>query len=152
MAFYQLHQEQVLKTSLEEIWDFISSPENLKQITPPHMLFEITSRSREGKIYPGMIISYKVKPLPYFKTTWVTEITQVENKVFFVDEQRIGPYKMWHHEHWLEATADGVKMTDIITYQPPLGILGTVANHLVIRKKLDEIFASRKGSLLEIFG
>lgn len=132
---------------MEELWDFISSPGNLKEITPDYMGFDITSDELPDKMYPGMIISYKVSPLPGFKTTWVTEITQVKDNHFFVDEQRVGPYKMWHHQHILEESEDGVLMKDIVTYQPPFGIIGAMANKLIIEKKLREIFAYRKKAI-----
>jgi ligand-binding SRPBCC domain-containing protein len=144
MAFYQFKRSQQLNTSIEELWDFISSPANLKQITPSEMGFDITSGNDSEKMYAGMIISYRLKPLPFFTTNWVTEITHVEDNCFFIDEQRIGPYKLWHHQHILVPKESGVLMQDIITYQPPFGIIGTIANKLVIEKKLNEIFEYRR--------
>lgn len=144
MAVYQLHKEQFLRTSVDEIWDFISSPRNLKEITPDYMGFEITSHLHDEKMYPGMIISYKVKPLMGIPMTWVTEITQVEPKKYFVDEQRVGPYRMWHHEHILASKDGGVLMTDIITYQPPMGFIGAIAKQLFIGRQLEGIFDYRK--------
>jgi len=152
MSYYQLYRTQELPVSLEEAWAFISSPVNLKRITPDYMGFDIVSPDLPDRIYAGMIIAYQVSPVLGIKMDWVSEITHVEESSFFVDEQKIGPYKLWQHQHRLESIPAGVVMSDIVTYQPPLGVLGTVANHLVIRKKLDEIFAFRKGSLLEIFG
>lgn len=99
-----------------------------------------------------MIISYKVSPVAGVKTTWVTEITQVREKKYFVDEQRIGPYAMWHHEHIIEPIENGVLMTDIVSYQPPFGFLGSIANKLLIKKKLKEIFDYRTKAVIEIFG
>ena len=96
---YQFKTKQLLKSDLETVWDFVSSPRNLKKITPPYMGFDITSKDLPLKMYPGMIISYKVSPLLSIPTTWVTEITQVEKYKFFIDEQRVGPYTMWHHQH-----------------------------------------------------
>jgi len=151
MPIYQLHRVQSLRASTEEIWDFISSPANLKTITPPYMGFDITIQPTE-KMYPGMIISYKVSPQFGIKLTWVTEITHVREGVFFVDEQRVGPYRMWHHEHHLERVEGGVKMTDLITYQPPLGLLGAVANRLIIERQLAEIFDFRREVLANLFG
>lgn len=151
MAFYQIKAEQQVNASIEEVWDFISSPKNLKKITPPYMGFEITSESPE-KMYPGMIISYKVSPLLGLKMNWVTEITQVQNLAFFVDEQRIGPYKIWHHQHHLEQNDRGVLMKDIVTYQPPFGFLGKIANGLIIKKQLNEIFDYRKMAVDAFFG
>lgn len=142
MAFYQFHSEQQINASLEDVWDFISSPTNLKEITPDYMGFDITSKT-SGKMYPGMIISYKVSPMLGIKTDWVTEITHVQEQSFFVDEQRIGPYNLWHHQHIIEANEAGVLMKDIVTYEPPFAFLGALANSLFIKKKLKEIFDYR---------
>lgn len=149
MPVYQLHKTQHLRTSVDEIWDFISSPRNLKEITPDYMGFEITSHLQDEKMYPGMIVSYKVKPILGIPMTWVTEITQVKHKQYFVDEQRVGPYSMWHHEHILEEKDGGVLMTDIITYQPPLGFIGGIAKKLFIGKQLEGIFNYRRQILEE---
>ncbi|OIP02860.1 MAG: hypothetical protein AUJ98_00040 [Bacteroidetes bacterium CG2_30_33_31] len=143
MAFYQLIKIQQVPTTINEIWDFISSPSNLKEITPEHMGFIVTGDTGKEKMYPGMIITYKVSPLLGIKLNWVTEITQVKDKEYFVDEQRIGPYSMWHHEHKIEAVEGGVLMTDIVTYQPPMGILGAIGNMLFIKKQLQDIFEYR---------
>jgi len=152
MAFYQLHKTQKIPAGVEAIWDFISEPANLKKITPPFMGFDIISESLPQKMYPGMIISYKVKPLLGIKLTWVTEITHVKEKEYFVDEQRIGPYAMWHHEHKLEPVDGGVLMTDIVSYRPPFFILGSIANTLFIRKQLREIFDYRVKAIEKEFG
>lgn len=151
MAFYQMKRVQHLNTNLDQLWAFISNPENLKRITPDAMGFDITTEDLPDKMYPGMIISYRVSPLLGIPTTWVTEITQVEEQKYFVDEQRVGPYKMWHHQHFLEPTKTGVKMTDIISYQPPFAVLGRVANHLIIRRKLKQIFDHRTNALEVLF-
>ena len=107
------------------------------------MLFDITSKDLPEKMYPGMIITYKVSPLLNIKINWVTEITQVKDKYFFIDEQRLGPYKMWHHQHFFEKKDEGVLMTDIVTYIPPFGILGDIANVFLIKKQLKAIFDYR---------
>lgn len=143
MSHFQLKKEQFLKTDIHTIWDFASSPANLKEITPDHMLFHITSEELAEKMYPGMIITYVVSPLLGIKMNWVTEITQVKDKHFFIDEQRVGPYALWHHQHFFEEKDGGVLMTDIITYKPPFGILGDIANFLFIKKQLDSIFDYR---------
>jgi ligand-binding SRPBCC domain-containing protein len=147
-----LYKEQKVPASLEEVWDFISSPKNLKKITPDYMGFDITSKHLPDKMYPGMIISYIVKPVLGIKTTWVTEITHVKDNEFFVDEQRVGPYTIWHHQHRVQAIEGGTLMTDIVSYKPPFGILGRMANSLLIADKLEEIFAYREKALIEIFG
>lgn len=152
MAFYQFKREQLVPASIDEVWDFISSPANLQKITPPSMGFEITSGDLPEKMYEGMIISYRVRPLLRIPTTWVTEITQIQDRKFFIDEQRVGPYSMWHHEHHLEPKTEGVFMRDIISYQPPLGIFGAMANQLFIRAQLRRIFEYRNQALENIFG
>jgi ligand-binding SRPBCC domain-containing protein len=153
MPFYQKIQEQKIKASLDEVWDFISSPRNLKEITPKYMGFDIITPDIPNKMYQGMIIGYKVSPLLGIKTSWLTEITHVVDKKYFVDEQRIGPYKLWHHQHILEELEDGsVLMKDIVTYQPPFGFLGAIANSLLIRKKLNEIFEFRNQAVNKRFG
>jgi ligand-binding SRPBCC domain-containing protein len=151
MGFYQKKQTQHFNNTLDELWDFISSPKNLKLITPDYMGFDIVTEGLPEKIYEGMIIEYKVSPLLGIRTTWVTEITHVADKRYFVDEQRVGPYKMWHHQHFLEATPEGTLMSDIVSYQPPFGVIGMMANQLIIKKKLDEIFSYRAKVLNELF-
>ncbi|MBC8147193.1 MAG: SRPBCC family protein [Bacteroidetes bacterium] len=152
MAFYQLNQTQKIPDSIVGVWDFISSPVNLQEITPSYMGFIITSKNANEKMYAGMIISYKVRPLAGINLNWVTEITQLKDKEYFVDEQRIGPYKMWHHQHRIEAIEGGVLMTDIVSYQPPMGILGALANALFIKQKLKSIFNYRTIALEKRFG
>ncbi|MEQ8324340.1 MAG: SRPBCC family protein [Vicingaceae bacterium] len=151
MAFYQFKAFQQIPSSIEKVWDFISSPANLKVITPDYMGFDITSEDLPNKMYPGMIISYKVSPLMGIKTNWVTEITQVRDKEFFIDEQRVGPYALWHHQHHIEANSSGVLMKDIVSYQPPFGFIGAIANSLIIEKKLKEIFDYRQVAIIERF-
>jgi ligand-binding SRPBCC domain-containing protein len=151
MAFYHFTKTQIVNGSIEEVWNFLSSPKNLKVITPDYMGFEITSKNLSENVYPGMIISYTVKPVLGIKTIWVTEITHVEEMRYFVDEQRIGPYSMWHHQHFIEPASQGVLMTDIVSYAPPLGFLGALANTIFINKQLDTIFNYRENQLKKIF-
>lgn len=151
MGFYQFQNTQKIKASIPEVWDFISTPVNLRKITPPHMNFVITSNQNKDKIYEGMIISYRVSPLRGLRTNWVTEITHIKEKEFFIDEQRIGPYKMWHHQHFIESIPEGTLMTDIVSYQPPMGFIGALANTLLIRNQLKKIFDYRKEVLEQIF-
>jgi ligand-binding SRPBCC domain-containing protein len=152
MAFYQFIKTQKLPSTLNEVWDFISSPSNLKEITPKDMGFDVTSKNGGEKMYPGMIITYKVSPIFRIKLNWMTEITHVMENEYFVDEQRIGPYSMWHHQHKIEAIEGGVLMTDTITYKPPMGILGTIANSLFIKKQIQQIFDYRTIALEKRFG
>lgn len=147
----QLYFEQSFPASVDDVWEFISSPKNLKLITPPYMNFEITSKDLPEKMYQGMIIVYRVSPLPFFRVQWVTEITVVKEKEYFVDEQKSGPYSFWHHQHFLLKTKEGVLMKDIVSYKPPFGFLGAVANSLFIKKNILRIFSFRKSALENIF-
>ena len=142
---------QQLPIGLSEAWDFFSSPKNLVLITPKHMGFRITS-GESLSMYPGQIISYKVAALPRLKTNWVTEITHVVENKFFVDEQRFGPYAMWHHEHHFEENDKGILMTDKVSYKIPFGPLGHIAQSLFVKKQLKTIFEYRVKSLEEMFG
>jgi ligand-binding SRPBCC domain-containing protein len=151
MAFYQLLKKQFVPASIDTVWDFISSPANLKEITPDYMGFDITSKDLPQKMYAGMIITYKVRPLLGISMTWVTEITHVAEKRYFVDEQRVGPYALWHHQHIIELHGNGVMMTDIVSYKPPLGFIGSIGNALLIRRQLEGIFAYRKDALKKRF-
>lgn len=153
MKSYHLKFVQLLPISLEEAWDFFSSPMNLAEITPADMAFTVTS-DREGqeKMYPGMIITYKIAPVMGIKLNWMTEITHVKEYSYFVDEQRFGPYRFWHHQHHFKAIAGGVEMHDILTYGLPAGIFGNIANSLFVADKLQAIFNYRKAKIIERFG
>jgi len=140
--YYKLHRKQTINCSLDEAWDFFSSPLNLKKITPDYLGFEVTS-DHADKMYPGQIITYIVRPVLGIPLRWMTEITQVKDKAFFIDEQRVGPYKLWHHQHHFKATGDTVEMEDIIHYRMPWWILGTIAHSLFVKKKLRSIFDYR---------
>jgi ligand-binding SRPBCC domain-containing protein len=150
-GIYTLEVKQFVKISLAEAWDFFSSPGNLSKITPPHMGFIITS-GVPAKMYPGQIITYKVSPISGIRTNWVTEITHVADHSFFIDEQRFGPYRMWHHEHHFETQGDGVLMTDRVSYKLPFGILGRIAHALFVRRQLEQIFEFREECLERMFG
>lgn len=153
MAIYCKKTAQKLPISLEEAWNFLSSPYNLKTITPEHMGFKIKNDVKEGdKMFAGQIIVYDITPLPGYRTEWVTEITHVENLKYFIDEQRFGPYQLWHHRHELVAIEGGVLMSDTIHYKIPFGFLGQLANFLFIRKQLEGIFSYREQKLESIFG
>jgi len=149
--YYQFTREQKIKASIKEVWKFASTPKNLQKITPNYMLFKIMSNNFNDSIYPGMIIAYKVAPILNIKINWVAEITQVKKYNFFIDEQRFGPYKLWHHQHFFEEKEDYVLMRDIVTYAPPFGLLGWFANKLIIKRKLDEIFDYRFNAIKNIF-
>ncbi|MFN5444274.1 MAG: SRPBCC family protein [Crocinitomicaceae bacterium] len=147
---YQLIRKQIVHTDLETCWDFFSNPSNLKLITPEYMGFDVKTET-PNIMYEGLIISYSVRPLLNIPMEWVTEITHVKDKSFFVDEQRIGPYKLWHHEHHFKEIDEGVEMIDIVSYEPPFGILGKIVHPFIIKPKLEEIFAFRFKKVDSIF-
>ena len=141
---------QVLDMSIDEAWDFFSNPQNLSEITPKDMGFNITSEI-SNQMYPGQIISYKVSPVLGIKLNWVTEITHVNNKIFFVDEQRFGPYKMRHHEHLFKKKGNKTEVTDKVSFKAPFGIIGRLMNPVFIIPQLKKIFNYRYKLLEEKF-
>lgn len=151
MKLHTLEQEQTLPISLDEAWDFFSSPANLNAITPDDLGFHITS-PLAGKMFDGQIITYRVRIAPLVHVTWVTEIKCVKEGRAFVDEQRFGPYKFWHHRHEFEAVPGGVLMRDKVHYALPFGPFGEIAHALFVRRKLEWIFGFRRKLLAEKFG
>lgn len=149
-GIYTLKTEQFLNVSIDDAWDFFSNPENLAKITPPKLGFIITSENHE-QMFAGQIITYRIGVFPGIKSNWVTEITQVKEKVFFIDEQRFGPYKMWHHEHHFKPVNNGVAMTDRVSFKIPFGIIGRITFWLFIRRKLIGIFSFRSQILSKYF-
>ena len=147
---FQFSSVQYLNSDIKSVWEFASSPKNLKEITPDYMLFNITSENQD-KMYPGMIISYQVAPILKLKLNWVTEITHVIENNFFVDEQKIGPYALWHHQHLFEVVDKRVKMIDIVTYKPPFGFIGRLANTLFIENQIKSIFEYRRKKMHQLF-
>ena len=135
----------------EKAWEFLSSPKNLKTITPEYMSFDILSGA-DRPMFAGQIIQYIVTPLLGIKTKWVTEITHVVEGEYFVDEQRFGPYALWHHKHFIKEIPGGVEMEDIIDYKVPMGILGQLVHPFIVKPKLNEIFEYRRKKLIELFG
>lgn len=148
----ELYFTQQLPISLDEAWTFFSNPENLKEITPPHMDFVVTSKHHGKKMYPGQIIRYIVRPVMGIPLKWCTEITHVEDKKYFIDEQRFGPYAFWHHQHHFTSNGAGVLMEDILNYKVPLGFLGEIVDDLFINNEVNGIFKYRKEILLNRFG
>lgn len=151
MKLYKVHTIQSLPIPLEQAWDFFANPRNLAKITPPWLnlkpVFEVPAA-----MYPGMIITYRVKPFAGIGVNWVTEITHVSEPRFFVDEQRFGPYKFWHHQHHFREIPGGVEVQDLIHYALPFGIFGRVAHVLSVRRQLNRIFEYRQSLLEEMFG
>ncbi len=148
----RLQRVQLLNLSLDEAWDFFSSPRNLQTITPSYMKFKIIGDTFSDAMYAGQIIEYKVSPLLGIPLYWMTEITQVKEKQFFIDEQRFGPYAFWHHQHHFKETQNGVEMTDLLHYKLPLYALGRIANKLFVEKQVAKIFDYRYQKIKELFG
>ncbi|WP_111708367.1 SRPBCC family protein [Lutibacter citreus] len=148
---YTLSSKQKLPISIDEAWEFLSSPANLKTITPDYMSFDIISGA-DKPMFAGQIIQYIVTPILGIKTNWVTEITHIVDKQYFVDEQRFGPYALWHHKHFIKEIDGGVEMEDIIDYKVPLGFLGRLVHPILVKPKLTEIFNYRTKKLIELFG
>ena len=151
MKLYRLETIQKLPISIIEAWQFLSDPKNLKRITPDYMGFKIV-KGAESSMYAGQIIEYVVTPLLGISTTWVTEITHVKEPEYFVDEQRFGPYALWHHKHFIKPIKNGVEMVDLVDYKIPFGFLGRLAQPLVVYPKLKEIFEFRREALTKLFG
>ncbi|MCF8237258.1 MAG: SRPBCC family protein [Saprospiraceae bacterium] len=143
MRVYGKQWQQDIQGNPQKIWDFFSRPENLQRITPKEMNFCIQSDITGQEMYEGMMIVYTVSPLLGINMTWATEITHIRPGVHFIDEQRIGPYAMWHHEHWFEPIEGGVRMKDLLHYAIPFGPLGAIANALIVDKKVEGIFQHR---------
>jgi ligand-binding SRPBCC domain-containing protein len=149
---YSLKTVQNIPVSLDKAWDFFSNPANLKEITPDHLGFKIVSQHHGDKMYAGQIIEYTVNPLLNIPMYWMTEISHVADKQFFVDEQRYGPYSMWHHQHHFKAIEGGVEMTDIVHYKIPFWILGDIANVILVKAQLSKIFNHRFTAVEKKFG
>lgn len=148
VAIYELERRQVVRMSLEECWRFFSDPRNLARITPPELHFVVRSKNLPGEIHPGLIIRYTVSPLLRIPMSWVSEITQVRRLEYFVDEQRAGPYRFWHHEHFFRAIDEArTEVRDLVHYAPPFGPIGAVMNALAIRRQLQRIFDFRERQL-----
>ncbi|MDP1802386.1 MAG: SRPBCC family protein [Bacteroidota bacterium] len=149
---HKIESNQFIKSDINTIWDFMSSPGNLALITPAYMNFTIINEKKPlEKMYAGQIIEYYVSPALGIKLKWVTEITHVENNYYFVDEQRFGPYALWHHKHFIKQVEGGVEMIDIVHYNLPFGFLGRLVNSLFVKKQLKEIFEYRHKKIDELF-
>lgn len=152
MGIHVLTHTQIVPASLEKCWAFFSDPRNLSKITPPSLDFRVLSEL-PAKMYPGMMIQYRVRPLLGIPLTWLTEITHVEDLSHFVDEQRVGPYTLWHHEHWFRAIDRGrTEVRDCVHYIVPFGILGEIVRPFLVEPELEKIFRFREEAVTRIFG
>lgn len=152
MPVHSFKTIQKIPVSLPTAWGFFSNPDNLQILTPAEMDFKVISKHHDEKMYAGQIIEYRVRPVLRIPLYWMTEITQVKDKEYFIDEQRFGPYRFWHHQHHFKAIEGGVEMTDIIHYQNPLWFLGRIMNSFFVRKKVEKIFEYRFKKVEELFG
>ncbi|MFO1447088.1 MAG: SRPBCC family protein [Opitutaceae bacterium] len=148
----RLHRDQVVRGDPGRIWEFFASPYNLDTLTPASLSFRILGEVAP-RMYPGQMIEYRVGVLPGVTTRWLTEITHVREGSFFVDEQRIGPYRLWHHEHHFTSIpgGGGVRMVDLVTYEVGWGPLGDLLHALWIRRQLKAIFDFRTRRIEELF-
>lgn len=149
---YSLKTVQIIPITLSEAWKFFSKPDNLQNITPAYMGFTIKSKHHGEKMYAGQIIEYTIKPLLGVPIYWMTEITHVEEGKYFIDEQRFGPYSLWHHQHHFKEVGSGVEMTDIVHYKIPFWFIGDIANTLFVQNQLKQIFDYRQQSVKKMFG
>lgn len=148
---YRLYNQQFVPISKEAAWRFFSTPQNLQKITPDELDFSITSPD-EGKVYLGQIITYTIRLNKVFKMNWVTEITSLIHENCFVDEQRFGPYKMWHHRHTFEEVDGGVLITDVVHFKIPFSLIAPLAYRLFVKQNLKRIFSYRTEKLEELIG
>jgi len=152
MPIHTLHTKQVIRATKEQAWDFFSNPRNLAKITPPDMGFDILTPDLPARIYSGLMIQYRVRPLLGIPMTWLTEITDVQEGDYFVDEQRVGPYAIWHHEHWFRDLGDGrIEMEDRVTYVLPMQPFGDLVHPFLVKPQLDRIFGHREKAVRELF-
>jgi len=151
MKIYKLQRQQLINAGIDDVWDFFSSANNLAAITPSYMNIKITSPDLLNQVYEGQVITYTLSPLLNIPISWMTEITHVVKNERFVDDQRSGPYTIWHHQHHFKETSEGVLMTDLVHYALPLGFLGGIAHTLYVRKQLHNIFEYRRIKIDELF-
>ena len=148
---HYLIREQIVPAPRQKVWDYFCDPQNLDVITPPDMNFEIL-QGADSKMYPGQLIEYRVEFVRGIRSRWLTEIAHVRAGEYFVDEQRVGPYRFWYHEHGFQETPAGTRMTDRVTYVVPFGVLGDLVNTFWIGKRLNHIFDFRRRKIVELFG
>lgn len=151
MKIYQIKQTQFIPADMTTVWNFFSTPSNLNKITPSNMSFVTIHITGSEKMYASQLISYKVSPFPFLRLSWTTEIKHVHERKYFVDEQKFGPFKLWHHQHFFHEKEGGVEMIDEVSYAIPFGFLGRIANTLLVKKKVESIFEFRRNAIEKIF-
>jgi ligand-binding SRPBCC domain-containing protein len=151
VAIHVINSEQELPITMDEAWEFFSTPKNLEKLTPKNLQFKILTCSHDTMV-EGQIISYKIRLMPLVWMNWVTEITNIKDKEYFIDDQRSGPYKIWHHRHTFTETKNGVLMQDQVHYLLPFGFIGKIVHALFVKAQLKRIFEFRTEMLAEHFG
>lgn len=150
-TMYRYEQQQLVPANLDEVWDFFSNPRNLQRLMPDDMSFEMLDDIPE-KMYPGLLLRYRVAPLLGIKLPWTSRIEFVEEKKYFVDTQSEGPFRFWHHEHRFEAVEGGTMVYDLLHYRLPLEPLSKLFHRSIVKKKLDQIFSQRIIRSEQVFG
>jgi ligand-binding SRPBCC domain-containing protein len=148
---HRLIRSQTVPAAIDQVWDYFSQPANLNELTPPDMHFKIVY-NQSDEMHAGQLIEYRVRFMPLLRSRWLTEIAHVEDKAFFVDEQRIGPYRFWYHEHCFESTEEGSIITDRVTYELPFGPLGDLVHMVWVKNRLVDIFNFRTEKITQLFG
>lgn len=145
----RLERSQIIPAGIDEVWAFFSNPHNLARITPDSMSFSIVDApERDLKLHDVIHYRLRVAGIPI---RWVSEITEWNEGVSFVDLQIRGPYRLWHHRHSFEQTPDGIRMTDEVDYELPLGALGELVAGWFVERQLEQIFAHRERVICETF-
>lgn len=151
MKLERIHVRCLLPVAVSEAWDFFSDPRNLRRITPPALGIRITS-DLPPRMHPGMLVTYSITPFLGVPLRWVTEITHMREPLLFVDEQRFGPYRFWHHQHHFREEDGGTLIEDLVHYALPLGPAGRILAGPFVRRQLAGIFTFRTRFLEEAFG
>ncbi|MBN2045715.1 MAG: SRPBCC family protein [Anaerolineales bacterium] len=148
---HRLTRTQTVPAPIDQVWDYFSKPGNLNELTPPDMHFKIVDNDAE-EMHPGQLIEYRVRFMPVIQSRWLTEIAHVQHQVYFVDEQRIGPYRFWYHEHRFVEVPSGTQISDRVTYELPFGPLGDLVHTIWVRQRLQGIFDYRTEKIKQLFG
>jgi len=151
MRIYSIQRQTLLHATRESVWKYFSDTGNLNELTPSDMSFEVLDASPENKMYAGMIINYRIRPVLNIPVRWTTEITHCLKGNYFVDEQRFGPYSFWHHQHSFEDHPDGILMRDIVHYALPFGIVGRFIHMIYVKRRLASIFDFREKKIKDVF-
>lgn len=149
IRFHTLRREQWIPRPIDEVFAFFADARNLEAITPPWLGFRILGMSF-GVISAGTEIRYRLRlhGIPIF---WKTGIRRWQSPYRFVDVQRSGPYRLWHHTHRFEAHEGKTRMIDIVRYRLPFGSLGRLVHAFKVRGELQRIFDYRRRRIQELF-